>query len=269
MNGPALLRENVGVIRSRVGAAFLGSHAIVRGKNLHRELGELSWIALYLFEITGRRFSDAQLRLLEAIWAYTSYPDSRIWNNRVAALAGSSRSTGSLGLAAALALSEARIYGLGPCLRAIELLYRTRAALDAGAELEALVRRELQLHRTLGGYGRPITSADERNEPILSLARALGLADGPHLELAFAVERCLLAAGYRTRINYAGVVAGLAADIGLAPREFYFYLFPDFLAGMPPCYLDAADRSEGTLCPLPCDGVAYRGAPKRNWGRPP
>jgi citrate synthase len=265
MNGPASLREHIGVIRSRVGAAVLGSHAIFRGKNLHTELGDLSWMAIYLLGITGRRFSDAQLRVLEALWCYTSYPDSRIWNNRVAALAGSTRSTGNLALAAALAVSEAGIYGQGPCIRAIEFLYRTRAALDAGATLEPLVREELHRSRSLGGYGRPVTAADERSEPLLRLARSLGLGDGPYLKLAGAIERCLLENRYRLHMNYAGVAAGLAADIGLSPREYYFYLFPVFLAGMPPCYIDASERPEGAFLPLPCDGVAHRGRAKRPW----
>jgi len=102
MNGPELLRANVGRIRSRVGGAFLASHAVFRGKDLHAELGDAGWLDLYLFGITGRRFSAPQLRLLEAIWTHTSYPDSRIWNNRVAALAGSTRSTGNLGMTAAM-----------------------------------------------------------------------------------------------------------------------------------------------------------------------
>ena len=44
---------------------------------------------------------------MHALWVNTSYPDARIWNNRVAALAGSARSTGNLGVSAALAVSEA------------------------------------------------------------------------------------------------------------------------------------------------------------------
>jgi hypothetical protein len=202
MNGPERLRENVGLIRSRVGAAFLGSHAIFRGKDLHTELDDLGWMAIYLLGVTGRTFSDAELRLLEAIWTYTSYPDTRIWNNRVAALAGSTSSTGALGLSAALAVSEAGIYGQGPCTRAIDFLYRTRAELVADAELGPLVAKELSLRRTLGGYGRPLISADERIEPLLKLAKSLGLGDGPYLKLAFAIEKYLLAGRSPVHINY-------------------------------------------------------------------
>lgn len=267
MSGPRLLGQAVGRIRSRVGAVFLGSHAVFRGKDLHAELGDAGWIDLYLFGITGRRFSAPKLRMLEAMWTYTSYPDSRIWNNRVAALAGTTRSTGNLGVTAALAVTEAKIYGLGPTYRAIEFLVRLRAHLEAGGDLGALVEKELSEHRSVAGYGRPVAGGkDERIEPLLKLARSLGLSDGPHLKLAFAVEEYLLSSGRaRRQMNCAGFIAGLSADIGLSPREHYFFLFPVFLAGMVPCYMDAAERPEGTLLPLPCDGVAYVGVAKRRW----
>jgi hypothetical protein len=267
MSRPRLLGQAVGRIKSRVGAVFIGSHAVFRGKDLHADLGDMRWFDLYLFGITDRRFSAPQLRLLEAMWTYTSYPDSRIWNNRVAALAGTTRSTGNLGVTAALAVSEAKIYGHVPTYRAIEFLVRLRAHLQAGGELGPLVERELSEQRSVGGYGRPVEGGkDERIEPLLRLARSLGLADGPHLKLAYAVDEYLSSSGRaRQRMNCAGLVAGLSADIGLSPREHYFFLLPAFLAGMVPCYMDAAERAEGTLLPLPCDGVAYVGAAKRRW----
>jgi hypothetical protein len=269
MNGPELLRAGVGRIRSRVGGAFLTSHVMFRGKNLHAELGDAGWLDLYLFGITGRRFSAPQLRLLEAIWTHTSYPDSRIWNNRVAALAGSTRSTGNLGMTAAMAVSEAKIYGQGPGYRAIEFLIRLRSHLDAGGELGALVDQELKARGSVAGYGRPVNSGtDVRIAPLLELARTLALADGPYLKLAFAVEAYLASAGHtRLRMNYAAFIAGLSADVGLSPRDHYFFLIPVFLAGMVPCYLDATERPEGSVLPLPCDGVAYVGPPKRTWQR--
>lgn len=267
MKGPGLLRENVGRIESRMGACFLGSHAIFRGRDLHAEMGDAKWIDVYLFGITGRRFPDPQLRLLEAVWTYTSYPDARIWNNRVAALAGSTRSTGNLGASAALALSDAAIYGRGIDIRAIDFLIRTRAELAAGGKLEPWVRRELSERRSLAGYGRPIASGDERIEPILKLARSLGLGNGPHVRLAYDIEECLLAARLRLHMNYAAIAAALAADIGFSPREYYLFNFPAFLAGMLPCYIEASEKPEGTLFPLACANVAYIGVPKRKWNR--
>jgi hypothetical protein len=252
-----------------MGGCFLGSHVVFRGKQLHTELADASWLELYVFGITGRRFEKPALRLLEALWSYTSYPDARIWNNRIAALAGSARSTGNLAVSAALAVSEGTIFGRGIDLRASEFLVRTRAELAKGAELGPLVRKELSERRSLAGYGRPVSSRrDERLDPILSLARSLGLADGPHVQLAHDVERFLLDSRLRMSMNYGAIAAAFTADLGMSPREHYMFSFAAFLGGMPPCYLDALERPASTLLPLPCDGVAYQGSPKRAWRRP-
>lgn len=263
--GPQVLSEHVGSLKSRVGGFVPGSHVAFRGCDLHGELKDMEWLALYVFGITGRRFSATQVRLVNAIWSYTSYPDARLWNNRVAALAGSARSTGNLGMSAALAVSEASIYGRGIDIRAIEFLLGARRCEEAGGSLEDYARTELAARRSIAGYGRPLTSVDERIAPILALARELGLADGDHLRLAYRIEEMLLSGRWRLKLNYAGVVAALCADLGFSRREYYLFSFPAFLAGMAPCYLDAVERPEGTLFPVPCRMVRYEGVAPRTW----
>ncbi len=265
MNGPELLEQHVGKLVTRMGAFFPGERVVFRGQDLFTSLGELDWLELYLFGITGRRFTQQQMKVLHAMWTYTSYPDARLWNNRVAALAGTARSTGSLGIAAALAVSEAQLYGRGIDRRAIEFLIRAKARVDAGADLTELVRTELKSKRSIAGYGRPIVSADERIAPMMTLVREQGLDGGSHLKLAFEVEKILLAGRWRLHMNYGALVAALGTDFGLSPREAYFFGLPAFLAGMPPCYLDAADKPEGLLFPLPCRIMSYEGVPRRRW----
>jgi hypothetical protein len=264
-SGPGLLQENVGLLKSRMGTFYPGSHVIFRGHDLHKDLKDMDWVELWVFGITGRRLTREQLRLLHSIWTYSSYPDVRLWNNRVAGLAGSSRSTGALGLAAALAVSESSIYGQGSGMRAIDFLIRTRRQLDEGGDLEECIRQELELHRSVSGYGRPLVNADERIEPLLTLAKSLGLDQGPYLRLALDVEKKLLAGRWRMKMNYAGVVSPLIADLGFTPREFYMFIFPIFLGGMPPCFIEASERPEGTLYPIACSDILYDGQPKRAW----
>jgi hypothetical protein len=265
MNGPELLQQNVGVLTSRMGAFYPGSHVIFRGRDLHTNLKEMDWVELYVFGITGRRFSKEQLRLLHAIWTYTSYPDVRLWNNRVAALAGSTRSTAALGMSAALAISEATIYGGGCYARSLSFVIRTQRRLENGEDLLSCIREEIDTHRIIKGYGRPIIDGDERNPHILALASELGLDGGPHLRLAFAIEKALTALHPHIQMNYVGIVAGLVADIGFSPEEFYLFMFPAFLAGMPPGYVEAEERPEGTLYPVPCGGIEYGGQSPRPW----
>lgn len=264
MNGPEVLLDNAGRLKTAMGGCFPGSHAVFRGYDLHAELRGMDWVELYVFGITGRRLSPEQVRLLHAIWTHTSYPDARLWNNRVAALAGSARSSANLGIAAALAISEATVYGGQAGIRAIEFLIRIRAEVDQGAELEPLVLSEMQ-RRRIYGYGRPINSHDERIPWLMELVRNLHLEDGPHLKLAFEVERIIVSRNSALRMNYAAVHAALIADMGLSMREYQLLRIPTFLAGMPPCVVDAAAKPEGALFPTPCAGVAYEGIGKRPW----
>lgn len=263
--GPEALQAHVGVLKSRMGTFYPGSHVVFRGHDLHRDLKDMEWMELYVYGITGRRVTPPQLRLLNAMWSYTSYPDVRLWNNRVAALAGSARSTGTLGLAAALAVSEASIYGGGVIYRSLDFFIRTKRRLDCGDCLEDCVREELKTNRSIGGFGRPLVNADERIEPLLKLAHELGLDAGEYLQLAYEVEQMLLAGRWRLRMNYVAFVAALVADMGFSPREYYLFAFPAFMAGMPPGYIEAVERSEGTLYPLACADILYEGESRRSW----
>jgi hypothetical protein len=265
MNGPELLEQHVGKLVTRMGAVFPGERAVFRGHDLHAMLKNMDWLELYLFGITGRRYTPQQMKVLQAIWSYTSYPDARIWNNRVAALAGTARSTGTLGIAAALAISEAQIYGSGVLVRAIEFLIRAKTQIDAGQDLVELVQAELKRQRGIGGYGRPIVSGDERIAPMMALVKKQGLEGGLHLKLAFEVEKILVAGRWRLHMNYAALTAALCADQGMTPKEFYLFMIPVFLAGMMPCYMNAADKPQGWLFPLPCRMMSYEGVPHRGW----
>lgn len=265
MNGPKTMAANAGVLRTRMGAFWPGQRAVFRGHDLHRELRNSDWLALYMFGITGRQFTPQQLKLLHGIWVITSYPDTRLWNNRVAGLAGTSRSSPTLGLSAALAVSEATIYGGGAGIRAFDFITRAGKAMDAGLVLRDFVSEEVA-SRYLYGYGRPIHRNDERLAWLAGLAEEQGFAAGKHFKLAFEVGKTLVEIGKpNLRMNYAGMVAPLGADLGLTRREFQLFRVPLFFAGMPPCWLEAADKPEGTLFPTPCDKVVYEGVEQRAW----
>jgi len=265
MNGPQLLDEHVGRLVTKMGAFFPGERVVFRGQNLFTSLRNLDWLELYMFGITGRRYTPQQMRVLHVCWTHNSYPDARLWNNRVAALAGTARSTGALGISAAIAVSEASIYGGATQLRCCDFLIRTKNRVDEGADLEELVRAEIKVKRGIGGYGRPIVSTDERIAPIMAIVREQGLENGPHLKLAFEVERILLEGRWRWHMNSVGLTAALCADFGLSPYEYYLVAVPVFLAGMPPCFLDAKEKVENSFFPIPCQMISYEGVVSRSW----
>jgi citrate synthase len=264
MTGPEVLQEHADRLKSRMGACFPGERAVFRGHDLHRELKDMDWVEMYVFGITGRRFTPQQVRLLHAMWVCTSYPDVRIWNNRVSGLAGSAGSTPSLALSASLALSEAVIYGGHAFVRGIDFLIQAGRQVEAGRKLNDVILDELKVRR-IYGFGRPINSVDERLFWLMEIAHDLGFDQGPHQRLAFEVERILLSKNKALQMNYAGLMAAMAADLGFSCREFHLFVFPAFLAGMPPCYIESAENPEGTLFPLSCAHIQYEGPPKRQW----
>lgn len=267
MNDENPLESGEGALRTSMGGCFPGERAVFRGHDLHVELRDADWMDLYVFGISGRRHTAAQLKVLHGIWVNTSYPDARLWNNRVAALAGTARSTGILGISAALATSEAAIYGRQIDIAIADFLVRAQAAVESGRQLPDVVAEELRINRGIGGYGRPVakSAADERNSIVLELAEREGLAAGVHVKLAFAIEEILLAGRWRMRMNYAAIAAALALDIGLSPREYYLYMLPAFLAGMPPCFIEAGTRPEQATFPLRCQALIYQGVLRRSW----
>lgn len=266
MSGPQILFEHEHQWVTAMGAWFPGERVVFRGRDLFSELKHLGWMALLLYGITGRFFDQRQLRLFEGMWALcTSYPDPRLWNNRVAALAGTARSTAALAIAAATAASEATIFGGRPVIRSIDFLLRTRARLAQGEALQTVVAHELKTHRGIAGYGRPLVRTDERIEPLAALAGELGFDRGEHFRLAFDVERVLQAGRWRLRMNAAAPLAGLAADQGLSRREYAHYMVLCFSAGMFPCYADALNKPEGAFFPLRCDRIACRQPMRRRW----
>lgn len=263
-NEPLLQAENRWV--TALGAFFPGERVVYRGKDLFKDLKNKSWMGLYTYGLTGRDFSDEQLILFEKLWMLSvSYPDPRLWNNRVAALAGTARSTEVLGSSAAIAVSEATIYGFRAGLRTIDFLIGTRKNIEQGKKLEDLVAAEIKKNRGIFGYGRPLTRNDERIDPVMAIARELGLADGVHIKLAYAVEEVLKKGRWRLQMNIAAVSAALCADQGLSAKEFYYLYLPSFCAGITPCYIDAADSPEGTFFPLRCETIQYKGPERRNW----
>ena len=238
-----------------------------RGKDLFTELADLPWMSLLMYGITGRIMNEKQIRLFDGIWSLcVSYPDPRLWNNRVAALAGTARSTGSLGVAAATAVTEAKIYGGQANFGAIEFIKSALKFYQRDPDnFVEFVNNELKKKRVILGFGRPIVGTDERIPPLMRLVTELGFQDGPHLKLVFEVERILLEGRKRMRMNITGLAAALAADQGLTTQEYLAYLIHAFGAGIVPCYLDAVTRPVGSFFPLRCNRMTYEGPKPRQW----
>lgn len=268
MSKHGILEQFEGPMPTSVGQCFPGERTVFRGLDLHDTFKEADWIDLYIFSITGRRFAAPELKVLQSVWVYTSYPDARLWCNRVVALAASSRGTGAQGLGAGLAASEAAIFGRQPEVGAADFLVRALASRNGGEELEQIVRSELARNPRMMGYGRPVAAhfVDERIPITLAMMEREGVPMGEHLRLAFEIETVLeKVVGRRLPMTYSSVVVAIPLDMGMSPLEAYLYMQPSFIAGMVPCYLEALERPAGATFALRCSRINYDGPPARRW----
>lgn len=241
---------------------------ILRGKDVFKDCKNWSWMKYTLYGITGREFNDNELALFEAMWRITcSYPEPRLWPNRIASFAGTTRSTALLGVAGGSAITEAELYGHRAGIKAITYLAKIREKLEKGEHLSNIIKA-IGLKKCFG-YGRPVhVKVDERIAPMMEVAKNLGLDQGYFTKLAFKVEKELMNI-YKNRvplnINIAVIITALAADIGLTARQFYVFTTVSFSGGMYPCYIDALNHKEGTFLPLRCSRITYSGKSYRQY----
>lgn len=249
-----------------LGMFVAGERVVLRGKDLFTELHGLPWMGTLLLGVTGRRFDDKVSQFIDQLWTLcSSYPDPRIWNNRIAALAGTTRSLGALGIGAAIAASEATLYGGGADIKAIDFLMRAKHAKDAGESLQAWLFEQIRERRNMGGFGRPLVPTDERIEPVMRLAAKFGFENGEYVRLVHAIHEILSSSRYRLHMNVAALTAALLADQGISVREFRSITTLTFSAGMMACYVDASQHTEGTLFPMRASRIAYSGPEIKKW----
>ena len=258
--GPEFLKQFEDNWRTEMGAAIVGKERVVlRGIDFLSTCNTRTWAEHLVFAITGKNLQQFS-RLIEAMWiTATSFPDPRLWVNRIAALGGTARTTCSLASNAASAVGEANAYGVRVGRRAVDVLYRFKEKLDAGSKLEDLIQHDLKIYKVVSGFGRPLTSKDERIEPLLTFAKSLGYGNGPYVKLAFDIDEYFKNSRYPFQMNVSALMSALFADEGISPEDAYYLVIHCFFGGIYPCYIDAKNHPEGCFFPLSSPRIKYSG----------
>lgn len=251
---------------SSVGACYPGRGAEFRGFDMFKKFSDWNWLSMFYFAATGKELSNNAEKFINGLYSMCfSYPDSRIWNNGVAAFAGTARSTMQLGVCAASAVSEATFYGGPPVMKSLDFLLRAKSLIDSGSTLEEIEQHEKDKNKFVYGYGRPVVSEDERIKPAIKLLKELDLFDRAYMQLALQIEDYLKQKNDEIGLNIGGVFAAFCADEGMSPNELYSIMVVCFSVGMIACYIDTLDKPEGHYFPLQCQSIKYSGQKTRNW----
>ena len=178
--------------------------------------------------------------MLESIWVFTSYPDAYLEQPRRRFCPQQRHS----GYFASVAVSEAYIYGRQNEHQAFNTIHTVKARCCRRPCGSALTKKWRNTDE-LPAMADPSQCRRTDRTDHATGTRA-GFADGPHVALAFELEQiwsCNREA-VADELWRAGI--GVWRDLGFSPREYYRLSLSVVFAGMLPCYIESADKPEGT-----------------------
>lgn len=255
-----------GRIVSSRGGWKIGSGVQNCGYDMMNDLvGEVSYMQVVILNATGRLPSKALADWVEAIHICLSWPDPRIWCNRIGALAGSNRVSSVTASCIGVLAAESTSYGIKPLIKGVEFIEHAFNELSKGISVEDFIEIEIKKFGgkpNLMGYARPIAKGDERIPAMEKVTNNLGFSTGEHLSLAYKIES-KLNEKYDETMNINGYVSAFLADQGYSPIEVYRIFSSVVLSGVTACFIDTADRIEGNFAPLKTTDVIYKGAKLR------
>ncbi len=259
--------ENLrGVIRSKAGGWIRGKGVFCRGYNMMDELvGHHSYMQVFVLNATGKLPSRPIADWLEAVYICLSWPDSRIWCNQIGALAGSARASVVSATCAGVLAADSRTYGSRPIIDGMDFIAQALLAKKNGSDAASIVasacaKKGGKPHIT--GYARPITKGDERIAAMERVMKQLQLSMGPHLLLAYEIERVLIEK-YDETMNINGFVSAAMCDFDFSPQQAYLIFSMVVMSGVTASYVDSQSRTPYGYLPLHCNDIDYQGPERR------
>lgn len=259
-----------GKIKSKKGIWRIGEGVESHGYDLINDLvGHYSFMQVVVLNATGRMPSRALAHWFEAVHMCLSWPDPRIWCNRIGALGGSAGASVVAATSAGIMATDSRAYGIRPIVEGMEFIQRAQTEVSSeGGSAAEFVAREVKKHNGkpyLMGYARPVAKGDERIAALERVARQHDFPRGPHMRLAGEIE-ALLSEQFDESMNINGYVSAFLSDLGFSAEEVYRIFSVVVFSGITACYVDSADRPAGHFAPLQVDDIEYSGKEDRQIG---
>ncbi len=250
-------------IVSSKGGWKIGEGVFNSGYDMMNDLvGHYSYMQVIVLNATGKMVSREFADWIEAVHMCLSWPDPRIWCNRLGALSASAGTSSIAATCFGILSSDSRAFGVKPVLEGTEFIQFAHQSVKNGLSVSEFVQQELKKRGgkpTFMGYARPIAKGDERIPALERVAKDRGFKPGPHLRLAYEIEQHLHEQ-YDETMNINGYACAFLSDEGMTPLDVYRIFTIAVNSGVTACYVDAADRIPGSFSPLKCEDVNYTGA---------
>lgn len=250
-------------ISSRKGGWRIGEAVYNHGYSMMDDLiGNITWFQLLVLNTTGKLPDKKLTDWLENCFSCLSWPDSRIWCNQIAALAGSSQTRPVAAIAAGVQASDALLYGPGVIKHCQSFIQSAVKQANEGKSLQQIITAHRHKTDSIPGYARPIAKGDERVTAMRKYSREMGFDIGPHEDLAIRISDYLVC-DENESINFGGYMAAFLTDQGYTEPDVSRLFSLWVSAGLHACYSEAFDNPPGSYLPLRCDDILYDGKPAR------
>ncbi len=267
MNNYADWDNRRGKIISKKGGWRVGVGVESHGYDLINELvGHYSYMQVVVLNATGKMPSRQLADWLEAIHICLSWPDPRIWCNRIGALGGSVKASPISSVCSGTMGADSNAYGIRPLVEGVGFIVR---ALTEISQRNISVENYIdeQVDRRGGkpffmGYARPLAKGDERIGAMERVTENLGFSAGPHLNLAYKIEKAL-SQRFDETMNINGYGSAFMADQGISPVEIYRVCSVLVASGVAASYVDNVDEEAGLFSPLRISDIKYEGPQSR------
>jgi len=254
-------------ITTDIGKWVGGVDVTIRGYSLFDELfDKVSYFQVLVLNVTGRLISKNLSTWLENNFIVMSYPDARIWCNKVGAICGTTHSSPTAATAAGVLCADSRIYGGSQStLVTMKFLEKALKSKESGLTVEKIIK-QLPIKQgmpAVPGFVRPVAKDDERIKPHLLMTQRLGFENGDYLKLASEISE-YMDSHYSMGINIDGYSAAFLLDQDFTPEEVYKINSLRVASGVTACYSDNIQHSENSFLPLRCDDIEYIGPKVRS-----
>ncbi|MBI3773241.1 MAG: hypothetical protein HY272_11150 [Gammaproteobacteria bacterium] len=262
--------ERRGVIRNRRGGWIIGEAVYNHGYSMMDDLvGYNSYFQVLLLNITGRLPEKRLADWIEASFICLSWPDPRIWCNKMGAYAGTMQCSPVAAASMGILAADSRMYGAGALREGAEFIIQARKARQRGVSIRDIISSALAKKKRGGkdsavimGYARPIATGDERVPAMERVSKELGFEIGGHLELAYEIEAEIRNLQNES-INMLGYSVAFLVDQGFSVDEITRIYSTWVSSGVHACYAEYRDQPPESFLPLCCNDIDYQGKAHR------
>jgi len=255
-----------GQIYSRKGGWTMGEGIMSHGYSLLDDIhGNATIHQVMVLNITGRLPERRLSEWIDGFFICLSWPDPRIWCNKIGVYSALNRSSIIAAIAAGGLAGDSRMYGAGT-VRAVgqfldlayEQIIKNMEPITSFFENFAYEQGKLKAP----GFARPLAKGDERIPAMCRLTRKLGYEIGAYMQMVIDMEAYLIK-HEGEGMNLAGYYVAFMMDQGYTIEEIEGIAAFCVVGGVYASYFEYINQSPNAFLPLQVEDIDYVGPEAR------